>query len=87
MHIYVCCSFIVCDVLWNVTHSGNLCYRGIGNLKKLRRLDIGNNEIEVLPVEVGELIELTELWLDSNCLSELPEVRYKCCVVYVHIVP
>ena len=34
-----------------MSHSGNLkcpCYRGIGNLKKLRRLDVGNNEIEVL---------------------------------------
>ena len=32
------------------------------------------------PSELGELEELTELWLDSNCLYELPEVR----IMYVH---
>ena len=39
----------------------------------------------IQPSELGELEELTELWLDSNCLYELPEVRsmYTTCTSYL----
>lgn len=41
-------------------------------LEKLERLDLGDNEIEVLPSYIGYLPSLQELWLDHNKLQRLP---------------
>jgi len=45
----------------------------IGQLKKLRMLDLGHNELESVPESLGELAGLTDfLYLHDNRLSELP---------------
>ncbi len=44
----------------------------IGNLKKLRLLDLEENKLEQLPLEIGFLRELTKLVVQSNQLSSLP---------------
>uniref|UniRef100_A0AAQ6A9R6 Protein scribble homolog n=1 Tax=Amphiprion ocellaris TaxID=80972 RepID=A0AAQ6A9R6_AMPOC len=41
-------------------------------LVKLEQLDLGSNELEVLPDTLGALPNLRELWLDRNQLSSLP---------------
>ncbi|KAE8279734.1 Protein scribble-like protein Scribble1 [Larimichthys crocea] len=41
-------------------------------LVKLEQLDLGANELEVLPDTLGALPNLRELWLDRNQLSSLP---------------
>lgn len=45
----------------------------IGNLKRLRTLDLGNNQLEVLPDSIGELRELEFFFLEYNQLSSIPE--------------
>ena len=35
------------------------------------------------PPEIGQLTELTELWLDTNLLSDLPEVHTYVCMSLV----
>ncbi|KAL1240434.1 Leucine-rich repeat protein [Trichinella pseudospiralis] len=44
----------------------------IGNLKKLRELDLEENELESLPNEIGFLLNLTKLLVQSNKLTSLP---------------
>jgi len=44
----------------------------IGNLKKLRILDLEENKLESLPQEIGFLKELTKLVVQSNQLTSLP---------------
>lgn len=44
----------------------------ITKLERLERLDLGDNEIEVLPSYIGYLPSLQELWLDHNKLQRLP---------------
>ena len=44
----------------------------MGNLSRLRELDVEENEIEQLPVEIGLLTNLRKLWLQSNKLTALP---------------
>ncbi|KAL7879961.1 hypothetical protein SRHO_G00022150 [Serrasalmus rhombeus] len=41
-------------------------------LVKLEQLDLGSNQLEVLPDTLGALPNLRELWLDRNQLSSLP---------------
>uniref|UniRef100_A0A8C6NUH0 Protein scribble homolog n=1 Tax=Nothobranchius furzeri TaxID=105023 RepID=A0A8C6NUH0_NOTFU len=41
-------------------------------LVKLEQLDLGSNELELLPDTLGALPNLRELWLDRNQLSSLP---------------
>uniref|UniRef100_A0A665U379 Protein scribble homolog n=1 Tax=Echeneis naucrates TaxID=173247 RepID=A0A665U379_ECHNA len=41
-------------------------------LVKLEQLDLGSNELEILPDTLGALPNLRELWLDRNQLSSLP---------------
>ncbi|XP_037234690.1 protein scribble homolog isoform X25 [Falco rusticolus] len=41
-------------------------------LVKLEQLDLGGNDLEVLPDTLGALPNLRELWLDRNQLSALP---------------
>ena len=44
----------------------------IGNLKKLRVLDLEENKLEQLPTEIGFLKDLTRLVVQSNQLTSLP---------------
>ncbi|PIO58875.1 leucine Rich repeat-containing domain protein, partial [Teladorsagia circumcincta] len=44
----------------------------IGNLKKLRELDLEENDLETIPSEIGFLLQLTKLWVQSNKLISLP---------------
>lgn len=39
---------------------------------KLERLDLGDNEIDILPAHLGSLPSLQELWLDHNQIQRLP---------------
>uniref|UniRef100_A0A3Q0ST58 Protein scribble homolog n=1 Tax=Amphilophus citrinellus TaxID=61819 RepID=A0A3Q0ST58_AMPCI len=55
-----------------VTQSLVLCCRSLSFLVKLEQLDLGSNELEVLPDTLGALPNLRELWLDRNQLSSLP---------------
>uniref|UniRef100_A0A8D3DU88 Protein scribble homolog n=1 Tax=Scophthalmus maximus TaxID=52904 RepID=A0A8D3DU88_SCOMX len=47
-------------------------FRSLSFLVKLEQLDLGSNELEVLPDTLGALPNLRELWLDRNQLSSLP---------------
>uniref|UniRef100_A0A8D1SIU9 Protein scribble homolog n=1 Tax=Sus scrofa TaxID=9823 RepID=A0A8D1SIU9_PIG len=51
-----------------------LCFlrRSLSFLVKLEQLDLGGNDLEVLPDTLGALPNLRELWLDRNQLSALP---------------
>ncbi|XP_043923410.1 protein scribble homolog isoform X3 [Protopterus annectens] len=53
-------------------------------LVKLEQLDLGSNELEVLPDTLGALPNLRELWLDRNQLSALPpelgNLRHLVCL-------
>ena len=42
-------------------------------LKTLRVLNVSENEIEVLPASIGELVNLEMLYATNNLLSELPD--------------
>uniref|UniRef100_A0A672IZN2 Protein scribble homolog n=1 Tax=Salarias fasciatus TaxID=181472 RepID=A0A672IZN2_SALFA len=46
--------------------------RSLSFLVKLEQLDLGSNELDVLPDTLGALPNLRELWLDRNQLSSLP---------------
>uniref|UniRef100_A0A8C6TX84 Scribble planar cell polarity protein n=1 Tax=Neogobius melanostomus TaxID=47308 RepID=A0A8C6TX84_9GOBI len=62
----------------------NICYctclykslsyssQSLSFLVKLEQLDLGSNELDVLPDTLGALPNLRELWLDRNQLSALP---------------
>ena len=47
-------------------------FSGIGQLGKLRVLDLEENYLEAIPNEVGRLRELQRLILQSNNLTQLP---------------
>uniref|UniRef100_A0A8C7JM17 Protein scribble homolog n=1 Tax=Oncorhynchus kisutch TaxID=8019 RepID=A0A8C7JM17_ONCKI len=46
--------------------------KSLSFLVKLEHLDLGSNELDVLPDTLGALPNLRELWLDRNQLSSLP---------------
>uniref|UniRef100_A0A3P9NFS8 Protein scribble homolog n=1 Tax=Poecilia reticulata TaxID=8081 RepID=A0A3P9NFS8_POERE len=52
--------------------TSSLLRRSLSFLVKLEQLDLGSNELEVLPDTLGALPNLRELWLDRNQLSSLP---------------
>ena len=60
-----------------------LCFlrRSLSFLVKLEQLDLGGNDLEVLPDTLGALPNLRELWLDRNQLSALPPVSEPVLVV------
>uniref|UniRef100_A0A8C7UMD6 Protein scribble homolog n=1 Tax=Oncorhynchus mykiss TaxID=8022 RepID=A0A8C7UMD6_ONCMY len=47
-------------------------HQSLSFLVKLEHLDLGSNELDVLPDTLGALPNLRELWLDRNQLSSLP---------------
>uniref|UniRef100_A0A667ZXP3 Protein scribble homolog n=1 Tax=Myripristis murdjan TaxID=586833 RepID=A0A667ZXP3_9TELE len=51
---------------------GKYVHKSLSFLVKLEQLDLGSNELEVLPDTLGALPNLRELWLDRNQLSSLP---------------
>uniref|UniRef100_A0A4W6DW69 Protein scribble homolog n=1 Tax=Lates calcarifer TaxID=8187 RepID=A0A4W6DW69_LATCA len=51
---------------------GKYVHMSLSFLVKLEQLDLGSNELEVLPDTLGALPNLRELWLDRNQLSSLP---------------
>ena len=51
----------------------------IGNLRKLRTLDLEENRLEGLPPEIGFLKELKTLTVQSNQLSALPRAIGLVC--------
>uniref|UniRef100_A0A8C2ZHS9 Protein scribble homolog n=1 Tax=Cyclopterus lumpus TaxID=8103 RepID=A0A8C2ZHS9_CYCLU len=51
---------------------GKYVHVSLSFLVKLEQLDLGSNELEVLPDTLGALPNLRELWLDRNQLSSLP---------------
>ena len=61
----------------------------IGNLKKLRLLDLEENKLEQLPAEIGFLRQLTKLVVQSNQLTSLPRavgyVELRGAVGYVDV--
>ena len=40
----------------------------------LTGLNLGNNAISALPAAIGDLASLRRLWVEDNCLGELPDV-------------
>uniref|UniRef100_A0A673CPK1 Scribble planar cell polarity protein n=1 Tax=Sphaeramia orbicularis TaxID=375764 RepID=A0A673CPK1_9TELE len=54
------------------TDIGKYVHGSLSFLVKLEQLDLGSNELEVLPDTLGALPNLRELWLDRNQLSSLP---------------
>ena len=61
-----------CDVIYNFV------YQEIGILRGLISLDISKNRLEWLPPEIESLHSLSELYLTSNFLLELPENIGEC---------
>lgn len=54
---------------------------GIFHLRTLKLLELGSNRIRVLPAELGNLVNLEELWLGKNkigsmALPPLPKLRH-----------
>jgi Leucine-rich repeat (LRR) protein len=45
----------------------------IGNLVKLRYLELNDNQLQSLPESIGNLVNLKVLWLSHNRLQSLPE--------------
>ena len=45
----------------------------ICHLESLEQLDLGENEIDSLPLNFGALTKLRELWLDTNDIKVLPQ--------------
>uniref|UniRef100_A0A8D0H924 Scribble planar cell polarity protein n=1 Tax=Sphenodon punctatus TaxID=8508 RepID=A0A8D0H924_SPHPU len=56
----------------NLPCSPRSACRSLSFLVKLEQLDLGGNDLEVLPDTLGALPNLRELWLDRNQLSSLP---------------
>lgn len=46
---------------------------GMFSATPLKRLNLGGNKINVLPVDFGTLIKLEELWIDDNNLKSFPQ--------------
>lgn len=44
----------------------------------LRRLDLSNNSLSVIPEQIGQLSELRELWLQNNPISSCPRQIELC---------
>lgn len=49
------------------------CFKKLSHLKKLAWLDLGENNIDRLPVEVNELVQLEGITLDRNKMSDFPK--------------
>lgn len=47
-------------------------------LRKLEELDLGQNELEALPAEIGKLTSLREFYVDINSLTSLPDSISGC---------
>jgi len=45
----------------------------IGNIKKLEKLSLFNNQLTEIPEELGNLTNLQELYLNDNKLTEIPK--------------
>lgn len=45
----------------------------IGNLTRLQRLTLENNDIEVIPATIANCVSLKSLELENNNISEIPE--------------
>uniref|UniRef100_A0A8C0JDX4 Protein scribble homolog n=1 Tax=Chelonoidis abingdonii TaxID=106734 RepID=A0A8C0JDX4_CHEAB len=58
--------------LRSLVHLCFLLVVSLSFLVKLEQLDLGGNDLEVLPDTLGALPNLRELWLDRNQLSALP---------------
>ena len=63
---------------------------GVGQLQKLRVLDLEENKLDSVPNEIGRLRELQKLILQSNNLTQLPraigqlsQLRYHAFIYYV----
>lgn len=52
---------------------------GIGQLQKLRVLDLEENKLDSVPNEIGRLRELQKLILQSNNLTQLPRAIGQLC--------
>uniref|UniRef100_A0A8C4F8U8 Protein scribble homolog n=1 Tax=Dicentrarchus labrax TaxID=13489 RepID=A0A8C4F8U8_DICLA len=61
---HICVTYCMCNFVY--------VFRSLSFLVKLEQLDLGSNELEVLPDTLGALPNLRELWLDRNQLSSLP---------------
>uniref|UniRef100_A0A671Y040 Protein scribble homolog n=1 Tax=Sparus aurata TaxID=8175 RepID=A0A671Y040_SPAAU len=61
---HICVTYCMCYFV--------ILFRSLSFLVKLEQLDLGSNELEVLPDTLGALPNLRELWLDRNQLSSLP---------------
>lgn len=54
----------------------------IGNLKKLKKLNLGANRIEAIPESIGELDQLINLNLGTNDITNLPQSITKLRKLY-----
>ncbi|OSY86807.1 hypothetical protein WH52_14680, partial [Tenacibaculum holothuriorum] len=60
------------DIYVTQTESIQSLPKEIGELSKLERLSLGNNDLSSLPDEISNLSSLTYLWLRNNSLTSLP---------------
>lgn len=51
--------------------------KSIGKFKRLKKLNLWNNEIQKLPDEIGDLENLEKLYLSYNDITELPKTMCK----------
>uniref|UniRef100_A0A8C3SF04 Disease resistance R13L4/SHOC-2-like LRR domain-containing protein n=1 Tax=Chelydra serpentina TaxID=8475 RepID=A0A8C3SF04_CHESE len=70
--VHLCFLLIVWGVQGRVGRRRALPSSSLSFLVKLEQLDLGGNDLEVLPDTLGALPNLRELWLDRNQLSALP---------------
>ncbi|KAL2715814.1 protein lap1 [Vespula squamosa] len=73
--------------------------KSMSRLVNLQRLDIGNNDftelVSIIPEVVGDLVNLTELWIDGNDIRRIsPNIEqlyrlnhFDCTMNAVHLIP
>ena len=54
--------------------------------KDIKKLDLSNNELTQLPVEIGQLTQVTTLNLSNNKLTKLPGNRATDAINYIKFI-
>lgn len=76
------------DLSWLYPLINNICNIPLElfNIVKLKKLNLGNNKIQILPKEISKLSELQYLNITNNKLSYLPKSLFflnKTCIIAI----